>query len=1307
MSDETLDQRIILHYPLPIAFHYQKMLEEKNWEAKTHEVIRVFEYTLRVMNLMLASQYLQQRRNGEFDDAEINKQLHSIVQVPATNKGWVGLFFAFLKNYKGHRDLFFMPELYDLVWESKRTQAAERAGVRKPYDQLVIIRNDVIHGAPPENEAGWIGLWKDENEYLIQILQSLQFLASYELCHIIGKNDAGGYDFETYTGVQVQRSDHAIIRPEGFKGEWVFYSRAADTYLELHPWFLKWWRESIHQSDVALYDYYKNKSLHFLATVAGVNIDVGMQPLGQLKNKGTANNNVFVENKNFIQDFANLVTDVLDAVENKREESHRLTWDLFRQTAAASILQQTSGLMGKYQPDLHVRRGGMEGIYQQFLESDKTCMILVGESGVGKSQFILRQLDVNRDNPAQCCLFYAANYLSTEKQLSQVLTDSFNQIRKFKLKERGNKSVEDIFAEVDLIEMVDFHQVILFIDGLNENKDPNKLLQGIDKMVMEYGGELVKWLKIVVTCRPETWRNIKRGSLKCNHYFSVCAGEDEIELTRFTNDEVKSAYLLHQQKYNVLTRWDDIPMDLRRELQQPLFLWLITSSNAGKPLPARILRSHLYESYIDELLKTQRLELVDLDFLRQDITRLMICGDEPINKLYRDQLIDTQAHSRKCKIDEMIIQNDEVNSGLQINQSFFNLCNARILSIHRQGSDYEIDFQYEGFYEYFGGERLYETNKDRPVAEKVHLYKSLMSRIGDTPYLWGVLKYALQLEIEKKQNVDLICPLAQTEERLSRNLIVTTLVELCGECDERVNKVLHDIIERTLAENDAQRTTPAYNAAYIAITTARRVKFFDLLERASQSSNPTYRSIAVQEYFYYWREDPEGELNLLTKYAEKVKGKFGLPDRSVLEFCIINSALILSENIDWPDASVQKSTYSKLGTIWKEVLHKLGLVHQHRGGASQMITETFIYVLVFLFNGVSNIFGQHRVKDLFPFTFPEIAKFFDLPEAKRRIYGRLIPYVEPDADLHAALPLIEEVAGWREILPIYCLEFVLLNHFEKDPMGTLEILEKVFLKSVSLNPAGTAMPYALIALTGYSSITDQFPPAFAEKMMDYVETAYRHGRGHYMSARGVDYLWLPLMQAACLYHKATGELPPFVDTFIQELFVAALPYPEDAERFVISIADFALQYERFHVRGDTGFLLMEKVHKASVEKLGASDQKKIRTAILDALSWIYVYRPDDVEDYASVYELTRSEMLYIQSKANESIGEVIGINLSNFGVKAIALDLIPGVRAHFRHILVQAEYSKNFVEWFVLVIKRVVNAINGEQVFADTVAIKK
>ena len=69
----------------------------------------------------------------------------------------------------------------------------------------------------------------------------------------------------------------------------------------------------------------------------------------------------------------------------------------------------------------------MKQAFDDFLQSDKTCFLLLGQSGVGKSNFVMSLLDEYQKRRDLCLLVYNTAQLSHERSLVQTITEEFGK----------------------------------------------------------------------------------------------------------------------------------------------------------------------------------------------------------------------------------------------------------------------------------------------------------------------------------------------------------------------------------------------------------------------------------------------------------------------------------------------------------------------------------------------------------------------------------------------------------------------------------------------------------------------------------------------------------------------------------------------------------------------------------------------------------------------------------------------------------------------------------------------------------------
>lgn len=1283
-GEASLRQVILNEFPYPVAVNYRRMLEETNWQAKTDKAIRVFDYALRMVAIGITSQYLCYDAEAIIDSA-VNRILrHKILGKKPSLGTWKMLLFSLMDAYHGKRERFFMPELYDAFWDTSVSPHQNRPGVRDVFERLVQIRNEVIHGAPPRDEVGWKGLNRAVLEKLHSALEHLICLKYYDLVHIVSKTEAGAYTCELYKGQEI-KSVSKPLRHEGrLEGDWAYVSQDRGRLLELHPWLL-FWHDPV--KDAALFDHFSTDLLHYLATVSGVNATIKRHPDVIVSGFGLAGINKEIVDEAIIKEFVELVYDTILEVKAERETAERLTWSVLKRKAFQISEQRIGDAQDKYRPQLHHRRGVIEDIFDRFLASDKTGLVLVGESGVGKTHFILRQRRRLQDNPHICTLVYRGTYLDAGQHLPQLITHDFNQFLRLTGTKRGE--IEDIFVEINEIPHIAIRDVVLFFDGINESPDARKLLRQIDKLVRDLG--ILEWLKVVVTCRPETWRTIKRGLSMAKHCYYRPEGQEEftIEFKHFSREETVHAYQKYRYVYDLQTTWKDIPREMRKTLQHPLCMWLVSETYEGEALLSHLRRDQIFADYIQALRDTGRLESADLAFLRHDLMPLMINETRYDNSISGDTLAFSQSHDGRPMSE--LIQNDaRLSTGRRVNQAFIKLCDAGILIKQELIAGYEIGFQYEGFYEYFGGEQMFQVHKEKSEEQKIAAYRDPLRKINEKPYLWGVLKRALKLELSTLKSQHLVEQLCYTENPMLQDLLVATLREFGDEqTPDAVAPILLSLLSQQVKAIDLESRT----AKRIAIRVARHFKMIEPLKIAATSLAESIRALASQEAYYLWRDDHDSGIELLEEVAQDVKGRFGIPRRSVVAFCFIPSFLIVSGHPE------DKEAIKSLGNVWQGILCDIGLIAEKQHLARNLIRDAAAGVATRLIIQLARVTKNRSMRWQNPFTIPEIAAFFDLPEGKKQEFRRLLPFLDPErTEIEDAKEIIRRVAAHRDVLSMYLLDLVLTAHAAKSLNAVLEAVDIMFNTGLAMKPAGPAVPYSTMTLATIAGI-ETLSSEVADKHLELVKRMYNKTQGRYCTATGTDYVYLPITRSTIYYESIIGRNTSLMNDFLEDVLTLSPPNYELLEQVTGLIVDDVIYFEQLKIRVKVAFNLFDLVLSKAGEKLSVHEYQKVRLIVADALAWLRLYRPDDVEDFIATREFSQEELFRIRNKVMETVGDIIARDAGYLASRALAKDLFPGRREEFMRLLNQAVDYRSASQWFREFVKWLINVIHGETAF--------
>ena len=179
-SDQEFDALVLTEFPYPIAVNYQRLLKATTPLAKIDDGLQIYEFGLRTVTLVIINQYLNQDIN-KVNDEGFNQLLAN--KLPENSLGdWVNLFFRSLQAYEGKQDLFFTPELYEILWDITNKPHKRHKGVRKPFQRLVELRNNKAHLRLADSEENA----QEVLQNLRTVLLHFHFICQYDLIRITG-----------------------------------------------------------------------------------------------------------------------------------------------------------------------------------------------------------------------------------------------------------------------------------------------------------------------------------------------------------------------------------------------------------------------------------------------------------------------------------------------------------------------------------------------------------------------------------------------------------------------------------------------------------------------------------------------------------------------------------------------------------------------------------------------------------------------------------------------------------------------------------------------------------------------------------------------------------------------------------------------------------------------------------------------------------------------------------------------------------------------------------------------------------------
>jgi hypothetical protein len=1304
---QSTDKIVLSTFPTPLAFIYQQLLIETNWHAKTDIALNFFEMLMWALDLELLRNYLNPLTQLKSND-ELDKVLQKSLREPSLGD-LVSYFFFLLGTHKEHPNWFFIREEYDLYWVASTQQKKEK--VQGDFLALVPIRNELSHGAKPVTDEQWRVKYKEVEPLLLRIVSRFEFLQYYDVLYILSldKNQASSISLRgtTPTPVKVSIPEDVEIKPHQF-----YLRDMRDNRLTLlSPLFLPWPsdlfklsepRKTGDENQLAMYaKYYQQKKdneykiLYQVVTSAITKLEL-------------VEGNVFSE-------FLEQVIYRVEAIRQKILAAKKLGWDLFARIASDINEIEVQGVKEKFESELYYERGHIRKMFDHFLQSDKTALVLLGDSGVGKSNFLLSLTEIYRGNNNICIIFLNSSRLIGEQDLGQQLTNKFSKRLKL-VDTRGERTIQNIFEELAHIPEIKDKKIVFMFDGINENSNPDFLLRELDDLVAYLN---FPWLKVVVTSRPETWQSMKRGIVltEARYYRQPDALAIEVEpgmenivspnndgwlkLERFNPAELPNVYERYQKRYQLANEYDSLSLAMKIFLRDPLALKLIAETSEGKSLPDNVQAIHLYEDYINNMIDREKLKQADINiFLKQQILPLMLRPGAYSLRLGVGLLSTTIDPESGRPLSEKIERDDYLASTQRrINQSFQNLVDAGILIKTGNPSNYEIGFKYERFYEYYVGEYLHAQNKGQ--VNKIEAYQKLIDEMkGESPFLWGGIKNALFREFVSGE-VDLIQRLAAGKEDQSvRELLITVLTERGNELDgassveamiagllkiDRKHPGIVASIRVRLTGNDGILLSPgAKSASAVALEVARRLSLVTILESAAIDPSPSIRLAAIRNIYHLWRNDNSGGYALLERLVEKITAGGVFPNIPALESCM--GIFIVMMRHYYPDTPDGRELGAYLLAQMQKITRKLFFVGDANRGWKRFwipVARTFILnALVRFIVSTQEAYPPEK-----PSFLREVGDLIKAEPAVKARYDRLVGYFEhPTGIANIRSDLFDAVED-NDTLTSGVIWLLIIFDFIDGRETDYTVLEELAARDLQAPQVGITNESMIIALgligLYKNDTSDQFFQQLKRMTIAYIERT----KGFYFSKSGTRHPNLAINP----YSTARRLRQIAEDDDLVAFFLAKARDQKDWTFFAMLLDSLVTQSS---YADDLPNIRMALQSFRTVFPIPAEVEDKAALA----LARIRLYNREEVDNFLLDVD-TESKILpkVLRIEPDEQVWGELFHNF--YSTILIRLLQTKEIKVALVSLLKEASHQNSLNEYLNIAVKDVMNLLTGEQIF--------
>jgi Protein kinase domain/NACHT domain len=742
-------------------------------------------------------------------------------------------------------------------------------------------------------------------------------------------------------------------------------------------------------------------------------------------------------------------------------------------------LQGSARRLGTYIPEVYVERSAAKDELAAFLAGPSGAMLLLGDSGVGKTCLLAGWATGLRDSGDAVLLYRCGGSLGPDID-KEIARDLGRDMPELLLGDLGQ--IAQLAATVR-------KRLVIIFDALNEYRSgsqsgPEALLKQIDSLV---GRVSSPHLRIVISCNSATWSQLDRAGatrLFWGAYHYAADGESFLRLEPFLPAELTSAYERYRRFFQIQTPLEGLPLHLRERLRKPLLLRMLSESYRDGPVvvASRGLSLGIFRRFFDERVRQRREQL----FIEELAAEILRRGQAavPVRDLARND---------QMRADLLSDDPDSAYTRL-LDGGVLSELNGNLLTGEMVG------FTYAEVGAYVLARHILREGVARDGIGPV--VGGLLARVRSFPLAWDVARTALLIY----RQPDGFAELAQSPDVELRELVVESLVELHADEPAAASELIKQLCQRD--SDEARRT--GLKAAYYIGPRAREIFLW-----AAAKGSPALRRVARDALYLIWRSDPDFTYDLLKDLVSRV-GPGALRDlRNIVEFFFELSVVIYINHCERQD--VIDRTVELYYELAKQRLH---LDILNTGIFGKTIEDL-------IFQAVASAFSQPIIDTIMLAEIMPIEQFFALPIEERALLVRAAPLFDPAVPLAAHGETLEALLRGGNIFFNLVGVAQIAIHAVEDFAAAEPVIRALFERLPG--------PGRLWVLLSFVALIPHTPPAWAALIEELTERLFvDHAELIYGETPSIlsqfDILLLPLGLA---YGKV-GQTMPVIELLLQD-----------------------------------------------------------------------------------------------------------------------------------------------------------------------------